>query len=1212
MQRSGGGLVRSLKAALTACAVALAFGAAGCGSNSTAIQVTVVDPSQPNSSTAVTILENSTNLLFATVTGTSTNTVSWYVCLPSTVATAKPTNCTPNLTGYGTITQTGLYTAPPTRPSPNSFVIMATSAVNPASFGILGVQISSGITVTFSTPSAISMATSETYTLTATVRGTTNTALVWAVDGMAGGNSTDGTIAPSGQDSAIYTAPSTVPSGSITVTATSAADSSVSATATLTVSALVDPTVTTIEPPIASAGSAQQVVDVTGTNFLNTSTVAVPISGILTAVPTDFVNATTLEATLPAAALQTSGNLPVQVQAQNKNLSTTSGNLQLVAVRPALLGMAPQTVSQSAGGAGLSLNLAGGFFSGGMAASFNGSTAGVTTSLTSSRQMTVGIPAGAYSNPGLYPLIVQNTAAAAAGVPSMAGLNLAVTPNPASIPGTVASVAVGTNPSAVAIDRVAGLALVVNKGTGANGDGSVSVIDLSANALATTYSTIGNGPTGIAVDDLLPQHLALVVNNADKTVAGINLTTGAVTTVSVAIGTQAYGTPILPYSVGVNPLTHRAIVTYQSSNQATILDTSTGVPVIVGTPGSVGGTLTSYSTGFTPSVAIDPNLNWAVITPGGEGGINIVDLGTDAIPGGLPARSPLVVASLSIASSLTVRGVGIDTQSHQVLFTDSNPGGTNQDTDFTAFSLLDQSVSPIAFTSGGQPVTVAGFVAAAVNPLTSVGIAVNQIDNSATVVNLQTGNVLVSSVPLGNTPVAVAVDPASNEAVVANQADGTASIVSLGAINPLQIVESTPDMTLTSSANPLSLAIVGSGFSSTSQVLLDGAVVPGAAVVSANGREITVGVPAGGAANLLGSARRFLVQVQNTDGAVSNVSGLTVVQAIPVGNSPVGVAVDTDRDLAVVTNSADNTVSLVALTTAQTGAVGTIATQPVGAGPKGVAIYPLGGLALVANNAGNNVSVVDDNFIAGSQLNGAYPVALCAPGPGTVGCTGPTGVAVDPLSGIGIVTNSTSNNVSTIDLSTGVAATAGTTTAVDAFPNAAAIDPDPNLNLAAVTAASPTSTPPNPTSLLDFVSLGPTTAPPRDPGFQLPTGVVFDPLNEMFVVANSLQNQVMIVDPATGINTPVPVGIDPTSIDYDYQTSTLVTANAESRTISEIEYVCAPNGSGAFIGCPAPQVQAILPLAGSQQFSIAVDPRLNLAVLVDQADNQVLLVPLSF
>lgn len=61
-----------------------------------------------------------------------------------------------------------------------------------------------------------------------------NTSVTWEVDGVVGGNTTDGTISTTGQ----YTPPSTVPTPStVTITAVSVADSSKSATAQLTVSA---------------------------------------------------------------------------------------------------------------------------------------------------------------------------------------------------------------------------------------------------------------------------------------------------------------------------------------------------------------------------------------------------------------------------------------------------------------------------------------------------------------------------------------------------------------------------------------------------------------------------------------------------------------------------------------------------------------------------------------------------------------------------------------------------------------------------------------------------------------------------------------------------------------------------------------------------------------------------------------------------------------
>ena len=68
--------------------------------------------------------------------------------------------------------------------------------------------------------------------LTAEVTGTGNTAVNWSVSGIAGGNSTVGTITDTGD----YTAPLNVPSpNSLTITATSAADGTASDTATVTV-----------------------------------------------------------------------------------------------------------------------------------------------------------------------------------------------------------------------------------------------------------------------------------------------------------------------------------------------------------------------------------------------------------------------------------------------------------------------------------------------------------------------------------------------------------------------------------------------------------------------------------------------------------------------------------------------------------------------------------------------------------------------------------------------------------------------------------------------------------------------------------------------------------------------------------------------------------------------------------------------------------------
>lgn len=82
-------------------------------------------------------------------------------------------------------------------------------------------------------PSSALVGVTQSVQLTATVSGTTNQNVTWAVNGAPGGNVSVGTVSASG----LYTAPSQIPNPQkITVAATSQADSTRSASATLTIS----------------------------------------------------------------------------------------------------------------------------------------------------------------------------------------------------------------------------------------------------------------------------------------------------------------------------------------------------------------------------------------------------------------------------------------------------------------------------------------------------------------------------------------------------------------------------------------------------------------------------------------------------------------------------------------------------------------------------------------------------------------------------------------------------------------------------------------------------------------------------------------------------------------------------------------------------------------------------------------------------------------
>ncbi len=143
---------------------------------------------------------------------------------------------------------------------------------------------------------------------TATVTGTSSSAVTWQVNGVTGGSSTTGTISPSG----LYTAPSSLPSpNTVTIAAVSSA---VSAPGTLT-ETILNPIPTVNAATATQSGtSTTYAIDVIGAGFLNGA--QIQIAGA--PVTTTYVSPTELTATTTVAAGTTS--LAVNV------VNPTSGN----------------------------------------------------------------------------------------------------------------------------------------------------------------------------------------------------------------------------------------------------------------------------------------------------------------------------------------------------------------------------------------------------------------------------------------------------------------------------------------------------------------------------------------------------------------------------------------------------------------------------------------------------------------------------------------------------------------------------------------------------------------------------------------------------------------------------------------------------------------------------------------------------------------------
>jgi DNA-binding beta-propeller fold protein YncE len=1215
---------KSGQPAYLALILSVLVGSYGCGSGKGTVSVTI-------SPTTATVRLGQTEQFSAAVTGNTNTSVTWSV-----------NNVTGGNSSVGTVSTQGLYTAPLNAVNASSVSVTATSVADTSKSSSATVTVSSGAVVTVLPTSGATVAVGDCYQFSDTVTNlsttTEPTAVEWYVDTVAGGNTTAGSISTTGY----YCAPSEV--GSTTthvIKAVLKADTTSYGSTNVTVLPSGAPTLSSTEysPSTLAQGAYFEDLYLSGNNFLSTSQVRV--DG--TPVPTTFISSSVISARVSGSYLVpptpgSNGTLFVDVLQES---GTTSNVVEITTVptAPALIGITPNSIPYtSTQGGTISVALDGGYYtSQTTSAEFNGQSTALTAPNTRQLNLTITTPSQlGVTTGGLYPLNVRN----AGQTGKIAATNLAV--GSGTSPTVLTTYGVGSSPNSVAVDTALGIALVANTGSNTISAFSLGAFFVSPQGnpqLATT--TVGKSPTCVAIDNL--HHLGFVVNNGDDTIQILDLTTLTATAPAKIITTitNTTSTPVYeyPYSISVNGLTGQALVVYQNSNVTTFINyegtASPQSPTV-----ATDETRSQISqTGSNPLMAIEPKLNWALVTPGGNGSLAFVDLngngneivaaiaapssngatrssGTTTITTegthGLSVNDTVVVAGVNDASfdgtfavasvpssttftysqtgkpdtsssnpvgngtvsaaaplvtlgvDINVRGIAVNPQTEQALFTD--PSSTS----LSILSLLDQSVITIS-------TSTTGYSAAAINPLTNIAVAVNSNGNAATLVDLQSQQIL-TQFSVGNNPVAVAIDPTTDIAMVVNQNDGTVTFIQLGTIRSTlptpqpQIVDISPFSTLTSSSGS-TITVIGAGFTGNSVVRLGETPLT---TTSISSRELTAAIPA----SMLGSANRYALDVLNADGTVSNVKDFTVMQAVKVGTAPQGVAIDRQRDLAVVSNTGSNTVTIFKLSD-----LSILGTLNVGRSPTGVAVSSIFGRAAVTNNEDNTVSVIDLDNIA---VNATVAVASSSSS-GTTSSSRPLGLAIHPGTGNTVVADSNAAQISFFNI-----ASPGTPTtlALDAGPSAVAIDPTRNIAAVAEAAANEVA----------IVDLGSSQVLDRETGFQLPTGAIYDPDSDTFLIISSLGNSFLSVTarPATGsyvTSAPYKVGINPTAIDYNYNSSTLVTSNTSSNTLSVMDFL-------------TKTVKAVIPLSVSQQFGVAIDRVRNTALVVDQANGRVLIVPL--
>jgi len=479
----------------------------------------------------------------------------------------------------------------------------------------------------------------------------------------------------------------------------------------------------------------------------------------------------------------------------------------------------------------------------------------------------------------------------------------------------------------------------------------------------------------------------------------------------------------------------------------------------------------------------------------------------------------------------------------------------------------------------------------------------------------------------------LAVDPATNQAFVVQSGSGTIQIVNLGptvstTLKAAQITEVQvptvsgaliggiagslmPQGTLTSTTPLSNVDIYGSGFDSSTQVRLDGTVIPSSGAFISS-RHLKVTIPA----SFLAMPHRYALDVVTGSGVHSNATDFFVIKAIDMktacsGGNPLPSSVAIADQLpgqafspiAVVSNSGCNNIAKIDINPQSATFGGILLTIPTGNNPLGVAASPRFGLAVVANNTDGTASVLD--LISGTQKVAAV----------TVGSL-PTGVAIDEGTGTALITNTGSNTVSELNLAllfptlatpTPATTLSALTIAVDTSPIAVAIDPDRGTNnrgLAVVTALQLIGGS-APVGVLDSIDIG-GASPAKSTTAAVgtvtatPTGVVFNPSvsPSLFYATSSGGNVVSTFNPDTGATSSVRVGINPTSLTINPQTGGIMTVNSASQTLSIIDTLSNPFKTRSTFG-----------LGGSPQFAVAIDQFTNLAVIADQANNRVLIFP---
>jgi hypothetical protein len=695
---------------------------------------------------------------YTTTTVDSTGKSTTASALPCTSDTGNiPTNSTNT-----TVTYTAPNKVPdPTKFPLLSIIITATSVENTKKTGTATLTLDSGITVTMTPPTAtVPTGEQQNFTVNLTndlqgqgatfliTQGTPTTTIPYP--SLTSCSPTCGTITPTGtaNTAATYTAPSAVPTtATLTIVATSKADTTRFTIGTITIIQGGPITFNGISPTIAPQGATQynifldapfisssSSITLTGTmpgNVININSGTGQMK-ILFPIPTTSVTnppSTGARIVLTAANLQVADTYTVSVSDPAQPVTKGAGpfTITVVPVRPTSVASLPDSFPQNGTGNELNLAVDGGYFgNGGLLAltTFNGNALVQNSNLASfSRQLNLSFPPSATSSlPGLYPLSVARTTPPLPALNNPSVTNIAVFPDYSVTPPVVvgSGIAAGANPSAVDIDTRLGILAVAETASD-----QVQFFSISNGSLTLVPGALGTAsvtkPSGLSINQT--NHTVAVVSFQDQLVkvfqipdANGNLlaNSGAMNvsyplTISLAGLLPSNFTPApLAYSIGVDSDTNNAVVAYSSTANPTTAkigflldlnkDSQACLPSLTSaTPPCIHAQVT-LNTGQFPQVAMIPHSHQALVTPGGAGiiqGVDVTQTSSSFTIANVTLSSGLVTVTLNIPSGQTL---SLNPGNPGSVLIQNVPNGSLNNTNFNGVFTIQSVLNSNSFT----------------------------------------------------------------------------------------------------------------------------------------------------------------------------------------------------------------------------------------------------------------------------------------------------------------------------------------------------------------------------------------------------------------------------------------------------------------------------------------------------------------------------------